>query len=227
MATKYTTEQEEVALEILSKDKHAFYEILKVEKTASDGEIKKAYRKLAIKLHPDKNPHPKASEAFKIINRAFEVLSDNNKRHIYDRIGRDPDDRSVPSFSESSDATSHASGFSGGIPSEFFRNRYQAGGPEDIFEFLFNMNGMGGPFGPGNPFMSSGGGATTFTFGPGGFRAYTNGYPRTSAFQRRQQQEQQARRAHDNETRYQEILRVLLPLLFFFLLPILERLFFG
>lgn len=224
MATKYTSEQEKVALEILSKDKHAFYEILKVERTASENEIKKAYRRLAIKLHPDKNPHPKASEAFKIINRAFEVLSDSNKRHIYDRTGRDPDDRSVPSFSESNNATGTTSGFSGGIPSEFFGNRFQTGGPEDIFDFLFNMNGMGGPFGPGSPFMN-GRGATTFTFGPGGFRAYRNGYPRTSAFQRRQQQ--QARRAHDNETRYQEILRVLLPLLFFFLLPILERLFFG
>lgn len=225
MATKYTSEQEKVALEILSKDKHAFYEILKVERTASENEIKKAYRKLAIKLHPDKNPHPKASEAFKIINRAFEVLSDDNKRRIYDQIGRDPDDRSIPSFSDSGNATGATSGFNGGIPSEFFGNRFQAGGPEDIFDFLFNLNSMGGPFGPGSPFMNGGGGTTTFTFGPGGFRAYRNGYPRTSAFQRRQRQ--QARRAHDNETRYQEILRVLLPLLFFFLLPILERLFFG
>lgn len=230
MATTYSSEQEKVALDILSKDKHAFYEILKVEKTASDGEIKKAYRKLAIKLHPDKNPHPKASEAFKIINRAFEVLSDSNKRSIYDRIGRDPDDRSMPSYNDSSNGAGSSSGFNGGVPPEFFRNRHQAspfgnpGGPEDIFDFLFNMNNGGSPFGPGGPFMN-GGGATTFTFGPGGFRAYTNGHPRT-AFQRRQRQ-QQARRAHDDETRYQEILRVLLPLLFFFLLPVLERLFFG
>lgn len=226
MTTNYSSEQEKVALDILSKDKHAFYEILKVEKTASDNEIKKAYRKLAIKLHPDKNPHPKASEAFKIINRAFEVLSDDNKRSLYDRLGRDPDDRSMPSSSAGA-----ASGFNGGgVPQEFFRNRHQgspfgnAGGPEDIFDFLFQMNGGGSPFGPGGPFMN-GGGATTFTFGPGGFRAYTNGDPRT-AFQRRNRQ-QQARRAHDEDTRYQEILRVLLPLAIFFLLPVLERLFFG
>lgn len=214
MATTYTSEQERVALGIISKDKHAFYEILNVEKTSSDNEIKKAYRKLAIRLHPDKNPHPKASEAFKIINRAFEVLSDENKRHVYDRTGRDPDDRSVPSHAEGG----AASGFGGGVPPEFFRNRYQASpfgnaaGPEDIFDFLFNMN-------------NGGGGATAFTFGPNGFRAYPNGNPRAQ-FQRRNRP-QQARRAHDDETRYQEILRVLLPLLFFFLLPVLERLFFG
>lgn len=84
---------------MLSHDKHAFYDILNVERSSSDVDIKKAYRKLAIKLHPDKNPYPKAHEAFKLINRAFEVLSDSQKRQIYDQIGRDPDDRSsgIPS----------------------------------------------------------------------------------------------------------------------------------
>lgn len=223
MSDSYNAEQEKIILEVLSKQKHAFYEILNVEKTADSNEIKKAYRKLAIKLHPDKNSHPKASEAFKVINRAFEVLGDDNKRQMFDRIGRDPDDRSVPQFDDSNrGSTSSFARQAGGVPPEFFATRgfggmgspfMQAGGPEDIFDFLFNMN-AGGP------------GATTFTFGPNGFRAYGGGNPR-AAFARRQQQQRQARRQHDEDSRWQDIIRVLLPLLLFFFLPVLERLFFG
>ena len=67
-----------------------YYEILGVERSATKVEIKKAYRKLAMKYHPDKNPGDKeAEEMFKKINEAYQVLSDDEKRAIYDRYGKE------------------------------------------------------------------------------------------------------------------------------------------
>ena len=65
-----------------------YYEILGVNKSSSEGEIKKAYRKIAIKYHPDKNPDNKvAEEKFKEAAEAYSVLSDTEKRQRYDQFG--------------------------------------------------------------------------------------------------------------------------------------------
>ncbi len=67
-----------------------YYEILEVSRDADGETIKKAYRKLALKYHPDRNQGDKeAEEKFKRINEAYEILSDENKRSIYDRYGKD------------------------------------------------------------------------------------------------------------------------------------------
>ena len=68
--------------------KRDFYEVLGVSRSASKDEIKKAYRKMAIQYHPDKNPGNKeAEEMFKEAAEAYEVLSDDNKRSRYDQYG--------------------------------------------------------------------------------------------------------------------------------------------
>lgn len=69
-------------------DKQDYYEILGITKNASDEEIKKAYRKMAMKHHPDRNPGDKtAEESFKKVATAYEVLSDKKKRAAYDQFG--------------------------------------------------------------------------------------------------------------------------------------------
>ncbi|CEP61503.1 type I HSP40 co-chaperone HLJ1 LALA0_S03e04302g [Lachancea lanzarotensis] len=235
----YTKEQEVLTKSIVGKNNHAFYEVLSVERTASDIEIKKAYRKLAVKLHPDKNKHPRASEAFKRINRAFEVLSDISKRRIYDQIGRDPDDRGARDPSSSGFASGSSSSSSFSPDGMFFRRAQQNGPPPDIFDFLFNSRAAGGghpfnsafggaPFGGGGPFDGpfGGHGGTTFTFGgPNGFKVYTNGGPRARASPGGAQDAQQQQQEEQREV--QQIMRILIPILVILFLPMLERFLFG
>ncbi|XP_037086112.1 dnaJ homolog subfamily C member 5-like isoform X2 [Pollicipes pollicipes] len=72
----------------LSTQGDSLYELLGLPKTATQEEIKKTYRRLALKYHPDKNPdNPEAAEKFKDINRAHATLSDSIKRNIYDNYG--------------------------------------------------------------------------------------------------------------------------------------------
>ena len=67
-----------------------YYSVLGIDRNADDAAIKKAYRKLAMKYHPDRNPDNKeAEEKFKELGEAYEVLSDADKRAAYDRMGHD------------------------------------------------------------------------------------------------------------------------------------------
>ncbi len=104
-------------------EKRDFYEVLGLKKGASDEEIKKAYRKMAMKYHPDKNPGDKDAEAmFKEANEAYAILSDADKKNKYDKFGHAGVDPNA--------------GFGGG--------GFGAGGFEDIFDVFGSMFGGGG-----------------------------------------------------------------------------------
>jgi len=66
-----------------------YYSLLKIRRDATADEVKRAYRRLARELHPDVNPDPETQERFKEITQAYEVLSDTDKRRMYD-MGVDP-----------------------------------------------------------------------------------------------------------------------------------------
>lgn len=121
--------------------KRDYYEVLGVSKNASDDEIKKAYRKLAIKYHPDKNPGDKEAEAkFKEINEAHDVLSDKQKRARYDQFGHAGVGGAGGGFGSAGNP------FEGGnfnFNGQSFNFDFgSAGGFEDILGSLF---GFGGP----------------------------------------------------------------------------------
>ena len=85
----FTPEQESGSRRLLATSKKSHYEVLGVARSANEAEIKKAYRKLALKFHPDKNAAPSAEAAFKAVSAAFDVLSDKQKRAIYDQVGHE------------------------------------------------------------------------------------------------------------------------------------------
>jgi molecular chaperone DnaJ len=118
--------------------KRDYYEILGVDRTAEAEEIKKAYRKLALKLHPDKNQGDKtADEKFKEIGEAYEVLNDPQKRAAYDQYGHAAFDRRAGGFPRG------AGGFHD--PFEIFREVFGAG---NIFDDLFGGGGRPDPAQP-------------------------------------------------------------------------------
>ena len=72
----------------MAEEKRDYYEVLGLQKGAGESEIKSAYRKMAMKYHPDRNPgDKKAEEKFKEVNEAYSVLSDPDKKEKYDRFG--------------------------------------------------------------------------------------------------------------------------------------------
>lgn len=118
-----------------------YYKILEISKTATDDEIKKAYRKLALKYHPDKNKTPEAEEKFKLVAEAYEVLSDKKKRDIYDQYGEAGLNGQVP-MGEGGVPGGGAFKFSfHGDPHHTFSQFFGNSSPFDMF---FNMNNIGG-----------------------------------------------------------------------------------
>ncbi|KAL4430644.1 hypothetical protein ABPG75_005900 [Micractinium tetrahymenae] len=143
---KATPEQRELVRRIRATA--CFYEVLSVPKTASDDDIKRAYRKLALKLHPDKNKARGADEAFKAVSKAFTCLSDPAKRRHYDAYGR-----------EEPAGGGGGRGGHGGGGGGF----YGPGGVEIDPEELFNMFFGGNPFMGGGVYRTAGfGGANPF-----------------------------------------------------------------
>jgi DnaJ-class molecular chaperone len=123
-----------------------YYSILGISKSASDAEIKSAYRKKALEYHPDKNKSPDAVDKFKEVNKAYEVLSDSKKRQMYDQYGHEAFEKGAGS--------SGTGDWSGEGPFRYYTNvggtgfnvdfDFGGGDPFDIFEQFF---GVQSPFG--------------------------------------------------------------------------------
>ncbi|CAI7873218.1 unnamed protein product [Closterium sp. NIES-54] len=135
-----------------------YYDLLEVQKSASDDDLKKAYRKLAMKWHPDKNPdNKKAAEAkFKQISEAYEVLSDPEKRQIYDQYGEEGlKGQAAPGGGSYSSHGGHSHG----------NFRFNPRSAEDIFAEVFGGHSpFGGAYGPGFGGMGGMGGMPSGRF---------------------------------------------------------------
>ncbi|KAK7327839.1 hypothetical protein VNO77_21932 [Canavalia gladiata] len=145
-----------------------YYKILQVDRNASDEELKKAYRKLAMKWHPDKNPNNKkdAETKFKQISEAYEVLSDPQKRAIYDQYGEEglkgqvpPPDAGGPTFFQTGDG-----------PTTF---RFNPRNANDIFAEFFGFSSPFGGMGGGGSGMRGG----SFGYGDDIFSSFGEGRP--------------------------------------------------
>jgi len=126
-----------------------YYGTLGLSKTATEDDIKKAYRKLAMKYHPDKNPNDAeaAEKKFKLVSEAYEVLSDPEKRKIYDKYGEEGLKGEVP--------TEGGGGMPGGFPGGA-KYTFHSSNANDIFRQFF---------GASSPFEFGGGEGMPFQFG--------------------------------------------------------------
>ena len=156
-----------------------YYKTLGISNTASDDDIKKAYRKLALKYHPDKNKNPGAEEKFKEVAEAYEVLSDKKKRDIYDIHGEEGLKGGVPGGTGGSGGTDSFHYSFHGDPRATFAQFFGSASP---FQHFFDMGSGGnrmGMFGfpddemDVDPFASLGVGPNR-SGGPGGaFRSHS------------------------------------------------------
>lgn len=146
---KYTTEQKAAVVRVRRCAPTAFYDILGLEEvrtTVTETEIKKAYRKLSLLTHPDKNGHEHADEAFKMVSRAFGVLSDKDKRTQFDRFGGDPDSRSGGGAPQSNPFSGFSQRSAGGGAAargggrSMFEEEISA---EEMFQRFFGGGGFG------------------------------------------------------------------------------------
>ncbi|KAF1814503.1 molecular chaperone [Eremomyces bilateralis CBS 781.70] len=215
----FTAEQKTAVIRVRKCAATGYYDILGLEEvraSCSDSDIKKAYRKLSLLTHPDKNGYDGADEAFKMVSRAFQVLSDPDKKTKYDKFGGDPDSRfgggggpatsPFSGFARSPGARGGGSMFEEEIsPEEMFRQFFGGGG-------AFGGGGFGGDFFDGPVFSFNMGG------GPGiRVHQFNNGRPRRRA---NGAQNEPAPSAYSTLTS-------LLPLLFLFVLPLLSSIFSG
>jgi curved DNA-binding protein len=125
-----------------------YYKILGVERNASEDDIRKAYRKLAMQYHPDRNPNDKqAEERFKEINEAYQVLNDPKKRAHYDKFGSDYENWQGRGAPGDFNWDQYGGGFPGGVRVEYgdlddlFGG--DAGGFSDFFRTLFGRGAEG------------------------------------------------------------------------------------
>ncbi|KAI9829060.1 MAG: hypothetical protein M1832_000083 [Thelocarpon impressellum] len=220
---KYTAEQKIAVVRVRRCAATDFYDILgleEVKKTVTDGEIKKAYRKLSLLTHPDKNSYEGADEAFKLVSRAFQILSDPEKKGKYDRFGGDPDNRFGPGTASTA---SPFSGFGRSPGSSRQGPMWEEEiSPEEMFNRFFG-GGMGGPFGGGGGMFDTG---PQFMFnlnGGPGFRVHQFGGARP----RRRPREANHNDADQPAPTMSSTLSNLLPLLVLFILPLLSSLFGG
>ena len=148
--------------------KRDYYEVLGVNKSATDAEIKKAYRKLAKKYHPDMNKdNPKAEDLFKEVTEAYEVLSDKEKRKLYDQFGHAAFDEGAGqggAYGAGGQGFGSGAGGFGGFGGQGFRGGFSGGGG-------FGNSSFGG-FGSGN-FGGGDGGSFHFNGNSGdGYQEY-------------------------------------------------------
>ncbi|KAL0993957.1 hypothetical protein UPYG_G00116070 [Umbra pygmaea] len=184
----YSEDQRQGVLRI--KKCKDFYEILGVTKDASDEDLKKAYRKLALRFHPDKNCAPGATDAFKAIGNAYAVLSNPEKRHQYDQYGEQ-----VPS-ENTAQPSAHARH---GHYRNFSRDFEADISPEELFNIFF-----GGRFPTGNIHVYTNRGAT-----------YSNFYQprRRRAYERREEEVDDNRTQQNTFTAFLQLLPVLVLIL--------------
>ncbi|KAK6932606.1 Chaperone DnaJ, C-terminal [Dillenia turbinata] len=132
-----------------------YYKILQVDRNAKDEDLKKAYRKLAMKWHPDKNPNNKkeAEAKFKQISEAYDVLSDPQKRAVYDQYGEDGLKGGVPPPDAAGGPGGATFFHTGDGPTVF---RFNPRNANDIFEEFFGFSSPYGGMGNGGSGVGSG-----------------------------------------------------------------------